>query len=104
MGSFAALLVGLDPELTTACTVIFKAAGLSAAKAAHVAAALERIPVLQPFVVVLPAAMKADASESLSDRTVAVGSEVVWLEPGISRSDLTALLTKAADDAFARAR
>lgn len=103
IGSFAALLVGLDGDQATACTLVLRAAGLTVVKAGHVAAALERIPVLQPYVVVLPAKMKAEANESITDRTVAVGSEVVWLDEVVSRSELTTLLTKAAEIAINRA-
>lgn len=103
IGSFAALLVGLDGDETTACTLVSKAAGLTVVKAGHLAAALERIPVLQPYVIVLPVAMKVEANDSITDRAVAVGSEVVWLEPGLSRPKLTTLLMNAADSAIARA-
>jgi hypothetical protein len=103
IGSFAALLVGLDGDQSTACTLVLKAAGLTVVKAGHVAAALERIPVLQPYVVVLPVAMKREALDSITDRAVAVGSEVVWLEPGLTRGELTILLTNAAETAIRRA-
>lgn len=103
IGSFAALLVGLDGDQATACTLVLKAAGLTVVKAGHVAAALERIPVLQPYVVVLPSSMKAEANDSISDRTVAVGSEVVWLDPNLSRGELTIVLTNAAETAIRRA-
>lgn len=103
IGSFAALLVGLDGDQATACTLVLKAAGLTVVKAGHVAAALERIPVLQPYVVVLPAAMKAEALDSITDRAVAVGSEVVWLEPNVRRAELTIMLTNAAETATRRA-
>lgn len=103
IGSFAALLVGLDTDQATGCTLILKAAGLTVVRAAHVAAALERIPVLQPYVVVLPISLKAEAHDSISDRTVAVGSEVVWLEQHLTRGELTILLTNAAETAIRRA-
>ena len=103
IGSFAALLVAIDGDQAQACTLILRAAGLTVVKAGHVAAALERIPVLQPYVVVLPASMKAEANDSISDRTVAVGSEVVWLEQHMTRSELTTVLTKAAETAINRA-
>ena len=103
IGSFAALLVGLDGDQATACTLVLKAAGLTVVKAGHVAAALERIPVLQPYVVVLPVALKKEAQDSINDRTVAVGSEVVWLEPNLPRGELTILLTNAAEAAIRRA-
>ena len=103
IGSFAALLVGIDGDQATACALILEAAGLSVVKAGHVAAALERIPVLQPYVVVLPASFKAQAQDSITDRTVAVGSEVVWLEPNLKRGELTILLTNAAETAIRRA-
>jgi len=103
LGSFAALLVGLDGDQATASALVLKAAGLTVVRAGHVAAALERIPVLQPYVVVLPVALKTEALDSISDRTVAVGSEVVWLEPALSRGELTILLTNAAESAVRRA-
>jgi hypothetical protein len=103
IGSFAALLVGLEGDQTTACTLVLKAAGLTVVKAGHVAAALERIPVLQPYVVVLPASLKREALDSITDRAVAVGSEVVWLEPTLTRGELTVLLTNAAETAINRA-
>lgn len=103
IGSFAALLVGLDGDQAAACTLILKAAGLTVVRAGHIAAALERIPVLQPYVVVLPSSLKADAHDSINDRAVAVGSEVVWLDPKLTRAELTILLTNAAETAIRRA-
>lgn len=102
IGSFAALLVGLDPDQAAASTLVLRAAGLTVVKAGHVAAALERIPVLQPYVVVLPSAMRAEAQDSITDRAVAVGSEVVWLDANIGRSEMTVLLTNAAETAIRR--
>lgn len=102
IGSFAALLVGLDGDQATACALVLQAAGLTVVKAGHVAAALERIPILQPYVVVLPASMRAESNDSISDRTVAVGCEVVWLDPGLGRGELTVLLTNAAETAIYR--
>jgi len=103
IGSFAALLIALEGDEATACTLVLKAAGLNVVRAAHLAAALERIPIVQPYLVVLPVAMKAEAKDSLDDRAVAVGCEVVWLEPNLTRSELNAILMKAADTAIARA-
>lgn len=103
IGSFAALLVAVEGDQAQGCTLILRAAGLTVVKAGHLAAALERIPVLQPYVVVLPASMKAEANDAINDRTVAVGSEVVWVEPNASRSELTTALTRAAEIAINRA-
>lgn len=102
IGSFAALLVGLEGDLATACSLVLKAAGLSVVRAGHLAAALERIPVVQPYVVVLPAALRAEGEERLADRAVAVGAEVVWIAEGATRAELTTILTKAAETAINR--
>lgn len=101
-GSLAALLVGLDGDLATACTLVLKAAGLRVERDSNVAAACQRIPVMQPYLVVLPSTLKDGSGEAIDDRAIAVGAEVVWIDPRADRETLMSTLTQAAEKAIAR--
>jgi hypothetical protein len=57
-GSLSALLVGIEGDLAMACTLVLKAAGLRVERDAHLKDACQRIPVMQPYLVVLPKAMR----------------------------------------------
>ena len=102
-GSLSALLVGIDGDLATICTLVLKAAGLRVVCDAQLSAACQRIPVMQPYLVVLPSTLRETGSEAIDDRAIAVGAEVVWIDPTSDRSTLTTALTSAADKAITRA-
>lgn len=102
-GSLSALLVGIDGDLATVCTLVLKAAGLRVERDAQLAAACQRIPVMQPYLVVLPSTLRDTGREAIDDRAIAVGAEVVWIDPAIDRTTLTTTLTKAAEKAITRA-
>lgn len=102
-GSLSALLVGIDGDLATACTLVLKAAGLRVERDPQLAGACQRIPVMQPYLVVLPETLREKGREAIDDRAIAVGAEVVWIDPASDRSSLMTLLTKAAEKAITRA-
>ena len=101
-GSLSALLIGLEGDLATACTLVLKAAGLRVERDAHLQAACQRIPVMQPYLVVLPKAMRDKAHEAIEDRAIAVGAEVVWIDPDTDRATLVTTLEHAAEKAIAK--
>lgn len=102
-GSLSALLVGIDGDLATVCTLVLKAAGLRVERDAQLAAACQRIPVMQPYLVVLPSTLREVGREAIDDRAIAVGAEVVWIDPTADRTTLTVTLTTAAEKAITRA-
>lgn len=76
-----AILVGVAEPLATACSDSLADGGLRVLRVGHVAAACERIPVVMPQLVVVPSTLRAEDSEMLADRCVAVGAEVISLGP-----------------------
>src|SRR3954471_7789869 len=101
--AFAALLIAVEGEHEITCMAIIRASGMNVTRVVHVAGALERIPVLQPKLIVIPASKKSEAKESLEDRAVATGADVVWIEPNTTREELKALLTNAIHTVVSRA-
>ena len=91
----SALLVGMDEKIADTCTIILRALSFSVRRAAHIAAACERIPVLQPSVVVLPIASKPAATEAFHDCVVAVGASIVWIDEGVDHKELIHTLAAA---------
>lgn len=102
-GSLSALLVGIDGDLATVCTLVLRAAGLRVVKDAQLSSACQLIPVMQPYLVVLPETLREKGREAIDDRAIAVGAEVVWLDLTTDRSTLTTTLTTAAEKAITRA-
>ena len=85
--------VGMGESLVDALSEAMNQGGLRVLRAAHVAAACERIPVVMPQLVVVSSAVSPHDNELLADRCVAVGADVF-------RVDLAA----PADEARLRAR
>jgi hypothetical protein len=102
-GSLSALLVGLDGDLATVCTLVLRAAGLRVVQDGQLSSACQLIPVMQPYLVVLPETLRETGREAIDDRAIAVGAEVVWIDPAADRTTLTDTLTTAAEKAITRA-
>jgi hypothetical protein len=100
--SVTALLVGIDGPLATSCTLVLRASGLRVEREALLESACQRIPVMQPYLVVLDSALAAGGRDAIDDCVVAVGAEVVWIDPGSPRTELIRTLTAAAEKAMAR--
>lgn len=97
------MLVGLDDELATACADTLADGGLKVLRVGHVAAACERIPVVMPQLVVVPASLRPEEAEPLNDRCVAVGAEVIRIAPEQDARELAVMLKDAANMALIRA-
>lgn len=102
-GSLSALLVGLEGDLATVCMLVLKAAGLRVVQDAQLSSACQLIPVMQPYLVVLPETLREKGHEAIDDRAIAVGAEVVRVDPATDRTTLTDTLTHAAEKAITRA-
>ena len=79
-----AILVGLPEELAETCTEALDEAGVRILRVSHVAAAAERIPVTMPQLIVVTTLMAPAELETLIDRSVAVGAEVLKIDPDTS--------------------
>jgi hypothetical protein len=98
-----ALLVGVTEPLATTCTDALSNGGLRVLRVGHVAAACERIPVIMPQLVVVAATIRAEESDMLADRCVAVGAEVLKVAPDAPiDAALTTMLKDAANTALIR--
>jgi hypothetical protein len=95
-----AMLVALDDKVAGACVTILDDAGFRVVRVKHVAPALERLPVVMPQLVVVPATLAHDEDEMLVDRCVAIGAEILRLAPEIDPRALGALLANAAHGAL----
>jgi hypothetical protein len=58
---------------------------------------------MQPYLVVLPCALRDKGREAIDDRAIAVGAEVDWIDPEADRTTLAHTLTNAAEKAITRA-
>jgi hypothetical protein len=76
-----AILVGVGEPLATTCTDALADGGLRVLRVGHVAAACERIPVVMPQLVVVSTTLRPEDLETLADRCVAVGAEVLKVLP-----------------------
>lgn len=98
-----AILVGLPEDLAAECIETLSDGGLKVLKVGHVAAACERIPVVMPQLVVTTTALNAQDAETLNDRCVAVGAEIIKITPGQDLRALAVQLKDAANMALIRA-
>lgn len=98
-----AILVGLAEDLSAECTEALADGGLRVLKVGHVAAACERIPVVMPQLVVTTSVLNPHDAETLNDRCVAVGAEIIKVAPDQDRRALAAILRDAANKALVRA-
>ena len=99
-----AMLVGLPDALGPTCATALTDGGLRVLRVGHVAAAAERIPVIMPQLVVIPAGMSRSDSDLLADGCVAVGAEVLTVEADADLVKLSARLKDAANMALVRTR
>lgn len=99
MDMATAMLVALDDRLAGACITILDDAGFRVIRVKHVAPALERLPVIQPQLVIAPTNLRKEEDEPLADRCVAIGAEVLKLAPDVDVRQLVALVTSAANTA-----
>jgi hypothetical protein len=98
-----AILVGLPEDLAAECTEALADGGLKVLLVGHVAAACERIPVVMPQVVVTTTSLTPHDADTLADRCVAVGAQVIKVAPEQDRRALGVLLKDAANMALIRA-
>lgn len=98
----AALLVGLPDAIADKCASLLASMAIKALRAGHVAAACERLPVVMPQLVLVPAELAAPDEELLTDRAVAVGAEVIRMTPDVVAT-LEITLRTAGGRALARA-
>ena len=76
------ITVALADEMLVLCHEVLAPAGLRVHRVAHVHAACERIAVLLPQLVVVPASMRPDEVDMIEDRTIAVGALLLTLDAG----------------------
>lgn len=91
------MLVGLPEGHVAICADVVASTGFRVLRVAHAAAASERIPVVMPKLVVTSAALPPRDAETLQDRCVAVGAEVVLLPPQADGEAARALLHTAVE-------
>ncbi len=103
IASPTAILVSLPEPLATHCNDVLADGGLKVLRVGHVAGACERLPIVMPQLVVAPSSLVPEEIETLEDRCVAVGAELMKLEPANDPSAYTRMLTDAANDALIRA-
>lgn len=104
MDMATAMLVALDDRLAGACITILDDAGFRVIRVKHVAPALERMPVVMPHLVIVPANLRKDEEEPILDRCVAIGAEVLRLAPDVDSRALVALVSSAAHAASTKQR
>jgi hypothetical protein len=97
-----AVLVGLAEPLLTTCIEVLTDEGLKVLRAAHVAAAGERIPIVMPQLVIVASTLRPEELDQLQDRCLAVGAAVLALQPKPTE-DLADRLRDAARVALKRA-
>lgn len=103
IASPTAMLVGLPDELSARSAELLADGGLRTLKVGHVAAASERIPIVMPHLVVVPTTLSPTEDETLADRCVAVGAEMLKIAPGTDSRALEVLLKDAANSAIVHA-
>lgn len=104
MDMATAMLVALDDRLAGACITILDDAGFRVIRVKHIAPALERMPVVMPHLVIVPANLRTEEEEPLADRCVAIGAEVLRLAPDVDVRALVALVSSAANVAATKQR
>src|SRR5687768_1122950 len=104
MDMATAMLVALDDRLAGACITILDDAGFRVVRVKHVAPACERMPVVMPQIVLVPATLRRDEDELIVDRCTAVGAEILRLAPDVDATALVHLLAAAAQTALEKPR
>jgi hypothetical protein len=99
-----AMLVAIDERVASVCVVLLDQAGFRVMRVKHVAPALERLPVVKPHLVVLPASLRDDEDEMMVDRCVAIGAEMLRVAHDVDAHALASLVASAARTALDKAR
>lgn len=99
-----AMLVALPDDVFGVCIGVLDDAGFRVIRVKHVAAASERLPVVMPHLVVAQTSLAPIELETLSDRCLAIGAELLALSPEVDKRVLGPLLASAAERALARRR
>lgn len=97
------MLVGLAEDVASFCNENLADAGIRVLRVSHLAAASERIPVVMPQIVVVPAYLGVEESDMLTDRCVAVGAEIIKVDEGPDQKTLKETLRVAGQNALVRA-
>lgn len=98
-----AILVALPDPIAQSCIEALTDEGLRVLRVGHIAAANERIPVVMPQLVIVPANLGTADADRLTDRCVAVGAEVLRLAPDTEAKTVAKLVHEAANMAVVRA-
>lgn len=98
-----AVLAVLPDLLAESCQDVLTDAGIRVLRVGSVAAAAERIPVTMPQLVVVSTLMVALDLDVVTDRCVAVGAEILQLDPDTSPRATAALVRTAARNALIKA-
>lgn len=98
-----AVLVVLPDDLVRTCVECLSDAGVKVLRVNSVAAAAERIPVTMPQLVIVSALMNPADLEIVTDRCVAVGAEILTLEPETPPNVTATLVRTAARNALIKA-
>jgi hypothetical protein len=98
-----AILVVLPDALAEACIDVLSDAGVKVLRVGSVAAAAERIPVTMPQLVIVSNLMIPAELDIVIDRCVAVGAEVLKLDPDTPPRATGALVRTAARNALIKA-
>ena len=94
----SAIAVGIADDMLALCHEFLPPGGLKVYRVAHAHAACERIAVLLPRLVVVPAAMRSADLEMIEDRAEAVGAVVLHLDPDHGYELLSAQLHLTVQD------
>lgn len=94
----SALVVAVPDDLLALCHEYLGPGGLKVNRVAHAHAACERIGVLLPRLVVVPAAMRSAELDMIEDRAAAVGAVVLHLDAGHGYDQLGAQLHLTVQD------
>lgn len=96
------LLVGADSELVQKAKELLEQVMIRVTRAAHIAAAAERLPVVMPQAVVLFGGVTAEEREHLIDRATAIGALVFYVDDKLPVGDLEPLVEGIAKAAVER--
>jgi hypothetical protein len=77
----SAIVVGVPDDMLALCHEYLPAGGLKVHRVAHAHAACERMVVLLPQLVVVPASMRSAELDMIEDRAAAIGAIVLHLDP-----------------------
>lgn len=99
-----AMLVALEDRIFEAAMPVLDEAGFKVVRVRHVAAAAERLPVVMPHLVVASTTLASTELDTLGDRCVAIGAELLALSGEVDVRILAPLLASAAERALARRR